>query len=248
METGKRENRINLWLMAVVCVLLFSCRAVPARAEGTTHSGFTAGDGNGYTAADESYDKLVDGNLDTKWYSDIPSTPPGESESCLRADFHADAPFWADEYSLTTGNDTAGYPGRNPATWILKAKNKESDPWTTIASVTIQYTQDGYTRTATQPITVTAPPLSIPTRVTMRSDGFVFAGGKYYLTSPSLQFTWDTDSPPDTGSIGCGAGVVCIDADFLAALGEEPKAGTDYYGNTAQKRRHKSQIHGKIKI
>ncbi len=32
MKIEKRKNRLNLWLMAAVCVLLFCCRAIPAEA------------------------------------------------------------------------------------------------------------------------------------------------------------------------------------------------------------------------
>ena len=107
-------------------------------------AGFTATDGTENTSTEtpnpEGYAKLVDGKYTsgnyTKWGTSIMSTPPGESGDYYWVDFHSDSPIVVASYILTTGNDNASYKGRNPKSWILKAKLNENDSWKTIATVT----------------------------------------------------------------------------------------------------------------
>ncbi len=108
-------------------------------------AGFAATDGTGGTGK-EGYDKLVDGLFSsgsqgtdwTKWGTSTKGTPSGESGSYYWVDFHSEAPINVAGYILTTGNDnaTSGQSGRNPKSWVLKAKLNENDDWTTIATVT----------------------------------------------------------------------------------------------------------------
>lgn len=92
------------------------------------------GVGNHYP---ESYDSLVDGDPDTKWYCGpgAKSVPEGETGSFYWMDFHLDKLIEAEGYSLTTGYDNTLYPGRNPVSWILKAKGRADDHWVVIDTV-----------------------------------------------------------------------------------------------------------------
>ncbi len=91
------------------------------------------GDANG--EGDEGYKKLFDGNKNTKWCTTSKAVPEGETQSCYYVDFQTATPSYVEQYVLTTGNDTSYYPGRNPNSWVIKAKLKENDDWTTIATV-----------------------------------------------------------------------------------------------------------------
>ena len=109
---------------------------------GAIYAGFTATDGtqNSSTATTEGYAKLVDGKYTsddfTKWGTNTKGIPPGESISCYWVDFNSDEPITVGSYIFTTGNDNSSYMGRNPKSWVLKAKLNESDDWTTVATVT----------------------------------------------------------------------------------------------------------------
>ena len=85
------------------------------------HNGYTADDGTG--TGGEGYDKLVDGNLGTKWCAD---------NGPWFIEFHTASPIKVDGYMLRTGGDTEGNPGRNPKSWELKGKNEGDSNWTTI--------------------------------------------------------------------------------------------------------------------
>ncbi|MCR5587024.1 MAG: hypothetical protein K6F77_05785, partial [Lachnospiraceae bacterium] len=95
---------------------------------GTIHSGFTA-DGGTAGNEGESYGELVDNKTDTKWCVTALGSP-------TYIEFHSDEAITPTGYILTTGGDTADYPGRNPASWTIKAKVKKNDTdWTTLATV-----------------------------------------------------------------------------------------------------------------
>ena len=134
------QRQLHFFAKSVIATLLVWLTATTAwAAEGFVYSGFTATAGTGGTG-DEGYDKLVDGNYSfndsfTKWCTTSKSTPSGESSSCYWVDFHSDVPIYVSKYILTTGDDNEKYPGRNPKSWIIKAKLKETDSWTTIATV-----------------------------------------------------------------------------------------------------------------
>ena len=84
---------------------------------------------NGNSNANERYDKLVDGNANTKWcvvngnYSNWHTS---------YVDFHTVSPVVVKGYKLTTGNDVENNPGRNPQKWNLYGKAKLTDDWTVI--------------------------------------------------------------------------------------------------------------------
>ena len=110
------------------------------------HSGYTATDGKG--TGGEGYDKLVDGDLGTKWCAD---------NGPWFIEFHTASPIKVDGYMLRTGGDTDTNSGRNPKSWELKGKLNEGDAtWTPIDSKTDNtqmgaYSDKEYDFTATYP-------------------------------------------------------------------------------------------------
>ena len=80
----------------------------------------------------EDHYKLFDKNKSTKWCVDN-STGSWET---IWVDFKSDVAFTPTSYTMTTGNDTQSWKGRNPKKWKIYAKAKESDSWTTIVDVT----------------------------------------------------------------------------------------------------------------
>ncbi|MBQ9536042.1 MAG: bacterial Ig-like domain-containing protein, partial [Clostridia bacterium] len=129
----KKHNRPLSLLLAFVMALTLLPHGQAARAE--SYSGFIADGGNGNSGS-ESYASLVDGSTQTKWYSGVKTTPPGENQAFWWVDFHAESAIRINGYSLTTGNDNTEWGGRNPSSWILKAKASQNSSWTVIASVT----------------------------------------------------------------------------------------------------------------
>lgn len=95
----------------------------------TYHTGYTVDGGSGSTGV-EGYDKLLDGNTDTKWCSNV------KSDGVWYVEFHTASAVQVDGYKLTTGGDTKTYPGRNPKNWTLKAKVNSGDAWTVIDTKT----------------------------------------------------------------------------------------------------------------
>ena len=89
------------------------------------YSGFIADDGAMGVNNDESYAKLVDGNLATKYC---------KTNYGAYVEFHDENGFIPRGYILTTGNDTASNPTRNPMNWTLYCKARESDSWKTLGA------------------------------------------------------------------------------------------------------------------
>ncbi len=100
----------------------------------------------------EDYDKIVDENTSTKWCLN-----GGEGNSIYNI-FHASLPIYVTGYKITTANDNASFPGRNPKAWQLYGSTADSNPgpddasWELIASVTndtklrdVNYTTYTYT-------------------------------------------------------------------------------------------------------
>ena len=109
------------------------------------NTGYTATDGKG--TGNEGYDKLVDGDLGTKWCAD---------GGPWFIEFHTANPIKVDGYMLRTGGDTDENPGRNPKSWVLKGKLNKGADWSTIDSKTDNtemgaYSNKEYDFTATSP-------------------------------------------------------------------------------------------------
>lgn len=90
---------------------------------------------DGSSTGGEGYDKLVDGNTNTKW---------GFNGGSGYIIVKADKAFILNDYSLTTANDTNNYSGRNWKNWEIYGANfasdseavKNSDQWQLVTSVT----------------------------------------------------------------------------------------------------------------
>ena len=90
---------------------------------------------DGSSTGGEGYDKLVDGNTNTKW---------GFNGGSGYIIVKADKAFRLNDYSLTTANDTNNYSGRNWKNWGIYGANfasdseavKNSDQWQLVTSVT----------------------------------------------------------------------------------------------------------------
>ena len=110
------------------------------------NTGYTATNGKG--TGGEGYDKLVDGDLDTKWCA---------NDGPWYIEFHTASPIKVDGYMLRTGHDTDTNSGRNPKSWELKGKLNEGDAtWTPIDSKT-DNTEMGAYRDKAHVITATCP-------------------------------------------------------------------------------------------
>lgn len=97
----------------------------------TLFTGFTA------TAGTETYANFVDGNTSTKWHvmknmGENANDFAGGTEDPAYVEFHADAPIIPKGYVLTYDNSIN--ENWKPTSWALKAKQNESDEWTTIHS------------------------------------------------------------------------------------------------------------------
>lgn len=94
----------------------------------TTSSIYTATDGTAGAKDEESYSKLVDGSIATKWCVTQLGSP-------TFIEFETADPIIPGAYTMVTGNDTKDAAGRNPKNWVVKAKANSDDAWTTIATV-----------------------------------------------------------------------------------------------------------------
>ena len=104
------------------------------------NSGYTPDTGNPEGSNNETYSNLVDNNKDSKWFVNK-NDGNGHFAGCY-IEFHSQHDFVPTGYVLTTAHDTNNqgtHPGRNPKTWVIKAKLHLEDPWTVIESVTDNY-------------------------------------------------------------------------------------------------------------
>lgn len=109
-------------------VFLLCAMVLGAKAEDTYKA--TRGTA-GYELYHQTYDKLVDGHLNSKWCVRGVSSPAN-----IYIEFKSSEPIVPKSYILTTGDDNESYPGRNPKDWVLKARANETDDWTVLATVT----------------------------------------------------------------------------------------------------------------
>lgn len=115
----------------MLAVLLFSTLTAGAQ---ITYYATDGTEGNYYYDEDnnevyENYKNLIDGDKATKWCVTSLGNP-------TFIEFYSSEPITPKGYVLTTGNDTGRNPGRNPKSWTIKARAKESDDWTILTTVT----------------------------------------------------------------------------------------------------------------
>ena len=137
-----KQEIIKQQLRQIVMLLLMMLTTATAWA--TTTSAITVG-GTDYTlftgftatAGTKSYANFVDGNTSTTWWvmkklGENARDFAGGEEDPAYVEFHADAPFIPKGYILTYDNSVN--ENWKPTSWALKAKQNESDEWTTIHS------------------------------------------------------------------------------------------------------------------
>ena len=96
----------------------------------TVYTSYTYDNGTSSYASDQSPAKLVDNikNSNSKW-----CVTSFSSYSPIYVEFHSTDPIIPVGYVMTTGGDCASWTGRNPRSWIIKAKRNSSDSWAVIA-------------------------------------------------------------------------------------------------------------------
>lgn len=124
--------KTKTFLTRAAMTLALTLLATAGRAADEPITSYTATGGTEGVNADEGYAALVDNNDDTKW---CVKTPGDAWTGTAYIEFKSDKAFVPTSYVLCTANDNSSYKGRNPLTWVIKAKKNASDDWTTIASV-----------------------------------------------------------------------------------------------------------------
>lgn len=120
------KTRFLLFTFALLCSVVAWAQSTDPLIDGYIPIGGTE------SVNDENYPMLVDGDKSTKW---CVTHAMSRMEGCF-IEFRTEKPIIPTGYVLTTGNDCADSPGRNPKDWVIKAKKASSDEWTTIATVT----------------------------------------------------------------------------------------------------------------
>ena len=101
----------------------------------TTHSGYTY-DGGTSSTYGEAPSYIVDGKKTSGNHSKWCTNAGDKVNGIWYCEFHTASAVQVNGYTITTGNDNASEHNRNPKDWVLKAKAKAGDSWTTIATVT----------------------------------------------------------------------------------------------------------------
>ena len=109
------KKRILSILLAVCLVMtMFPMTALSLEEGSGTAVQYTVLEGSGGFAGEE-HTKLFDGNNSTKWCVTMSGT--------LYVIFKTDSPVLVSGYDITTANDNAKEPGRNPKNWTLYGCN-----------------------------------------------------------------------------------------------------------------------------
>lgn len=80
-------------------------------------------------ASGEGRENLIDGDKNTKW---CVVGHNFEQNGSIYIEFDTTKPFVPSGYILTTGTDSKQYTGRNPKSWIIRAKKNRADRWETL--------------------------------------------------------------------------------------------------------------------
>jgi hypothetical protein len=119
----KTKNKVLALMLTIVALMA----GQTAMAQGM----YTATDGSEGANDSEGYENLLDGDTGTKWC--VTGFDP--SKGAIFVEFETSSPIIPVGYTLTTGNDTEGNPGRNPSNWKILAKNDGDTGWTTLVEV-----------------------------------------------------------------------------------------------------------------
>ena len=114
---------------AMLLLLAVFTTTVHAQSTDPIVTGYFPLAGNTGTSISENFPMLIDGDKDTKW------CVTDQSDSYF-IEFSSNEEFVPTGYVMTTCNDTYTNPGRNPKSWVIKAKRYYGEVWTEIANVT----------------------------------------------------------------------------------------------------------------
>lgn len=125
----KRKSNQSILMRATMIVLLALFTITAWAQQYPIVTGYYAISGTPGHNSSEQFTMLVDGDKTTQWCVAERSLP-------FFIEFHSTEAFVPTGYVMTTGTDNATNTGRNPLSWIIKAKANLTDTeWTTIASV-----------------------------------------------------------------------------------------------------------------
>lgn len=101
------------------------------------YTGLTVLRGSSGASDAENCENLFDEDEKTDWcVADISSAP-------AFVEFQSSMPIIPLMYYMTTGSDTFSWRGRNPSSWVIKAKLNKYDEWTEIVKVSNDNTMQG---------------------------------------------------------------------------------------------------------
>ena len=132
MELARLNNAVELGLRRADDTTPFTYQYVDLghlrNLEPSEITARASGGSPGISGVSESHTKLYDGKLDTKMCSQMTETG---AYSSMRTGKNV----YVSSYILTTANDAAQYPDRNPRSWTIKARTATGNEWITIATV-----------------------------------------------------------------------------------------------------------------
>jgi alpha-mannosidase len=91
----------------------------------------------GDNSPNEVATNAFDNNLSSKWL-DFANAYPSTRSSWIQYQYAGGTQRLVTNYTITSGNDAAGYPARNPAAWRLLGSNNNGTNWTTLDTETNQ--------------------------------------------------------------------------------------------------------------
>ncbi len=97
----------------------------------TTDDHYGAVTAQGDNPPNEVIANALDDNLTTKWL-DFANADPATRSSWIQYQYANNAQCLVSQYTITSGNDAASYPARNPMNWRLLGSNNGGTNWTTL--------------------------------------------------------------------------------------------------------------------
>jgi alpha-mannosidase len=85
----------------------------------------------GSNPPNEAATNAFDNNLASKWL-DFATNYPSTRQSWIQYQYANGLQYLVTNYTITSGNDAASYPARNPANWHLLGSNNNGTNWTTL--------------------------------------------------------------------------------------------------------------------
>ena len=125
----KRKNYQSIFLQVAMFLHLAFLTTTAWAQQDMIVTGYYAISGTQGRNNSEQFTMLVDGDKTTQWCVTERDLP-------FFVEFNSTEAFVPTGYVMTTGSDNAIYAGRNPLSWVIKAKvNLTDTEWTTISTV-----------------------------------------------------------------------------------------------------------------